>query len=63
MSFVCLELFSRITVSTTYPGIEVRLTSLKFLRSSFFPCLKIGGAFVAFYSCLTQDKSRIGHPG
>ena len=39
LSFMCLEMVSRISYSITFPGIEVWLTSLSFPGSSF---LQIG---------------------
>lgn len=40
LPFTCLEMFSRISCSITFPGIEVRLTNLSLPRYSFLPILK-----------------------
>lgn len=45
LSFMCLAVFFRINCSMSSPRIKVRLTSLKFTRTSFLHFLKTGETF------------------
>lgn len=63
LSFVCLEMLSRMILSISFPGTEVRLTGLWFRRPSFFLSLKIRVIFSVFQppgtSASRHDLSKI----
>lgn len=48
--FMCLEVVSRISCSTTSPGIKVKLTSLQFLWSFFLRYLKLRMILAFFHT-------------
>lgn len=54
LSFVCLEMLSRINCSNTFPGTDVSQTGLDSTGSSFLPFLKIAVTFACFQSSGTS---------